>query len=284
MTKEIVPKKEAADAMKVIEQARQNFGSMQRSWYDFAKSVYMIRESEFYKKAGVASTFQEYVEIEFPTVSLSTMSRFMVIVEKWGESIESRLKKDENYILPAYDSCYHLASKESRIPKEDFSKLKKAVLDNKMSVSRLLDNIKEYIKKHKDKVEKEVSASYDSIEEQLTKDIQGELDVEEAEFIGDDEDDDFGTHISSSDVDFDDEEEEEDEDTDTSVESLLAKVQFLNDALPEIRSQVRSNNITKKLIKLADELNTLYSHIDEFLNKMEEASNEQTVSKAEKRA
>jgi hypothetical protein len=31
-------------------------------------------------------------------------------------------------------------------------------------------------------------------------------------------------------------------------------------------------------------LNNLYSHIDEFLNRMEESSNESTVSKAEKRA
>lgn len=276
----VIVKSESVDAMKVIEQARQNFGSMQRSWYDFAKSVYMIRESEFYKKAGVASTFQEYVEKEFPTVSLSTMSRFMTIVEKWGDSIETRFSRDENYVLPAYDSCYHLASKESRIPKEDFTKLKKAVLDNKMSVSRLLDNIKEYIKKHRDKVEEEVKDSFDSIEEQLTKDIQDELDADDF-----DPETAFVIDVKEYEDDEDEEDEDEDdEDEEASLESVLAKVQFLNDALPELRSHIRSTTITKKMIKLADELNNLYSNIDEFLNRMEEESNEQTVSKAEKRA
>lgn len=278
MSKEVVPKKEAADAMKVIEYARKSFGSMQRSWFDFAKSVYMIRETESYKKAGVAPTFAEYCEKEFPTVSPSTMTRFMVIVEKWGEAIESRLKKDENYILPAYDSCYQLASKESRIPKEEFSKLKKAVLDNKLSVGRLLESIKDYIKKHKEKVEKEVSESYDKIEAQLTKDIQEDLDVEEADFIGDDEDFMPEMVASSDEPEFDDEEEPE-----FSLESITMKVKFLNDALPDLRNQV-GPRMNKKLIKLADELNTLFGHIDEFLNKVEEASNEQTVSKAEKRA
>jgi hypothetical protein len=58
----------------------------------------------------------------------------------------------------------------------------------------------------------------------------------------------------------------------------------LNDAIPELRTQIRPTTISKKMIKLADELNNLYSHIDEFLNRMEESSNESVVSKAEKRA
>lgn len=278
MSKELapLPKKEVAEAMEMIEQARSSYSFMQRSWFQFAKTIYMIKSSEVYIKAGVAETFTQYIEKEFPTISPSTVTKFISIIDKWGESIESRFKKDETYVLPAYDSCYDLVAKEDRIPKEEFSKMKKAVLDNKMGLVVLREKLKEYVTKHRAKVREEVEEDYGKLEDELSKDIEKEV-GEEEEY-----DDDFMPEDVLSEPDEEAEIDDADADAEVSAATIHTRVQYLIESLPELRTQLEGATLTKQLIKLADDLSTLQEMVDEFLTKVEEKSNEQAVSKTKK--
>jgi archaellum component FlaC len=257
---------------KLVENAREQFLNMQNSWWSFAKIIYQIKETEAFR--AVADTFKDYCGKEFPSMSYETLTKFCHIVENFQDVIDHRIEKDPDYSLPAYESCYRLTTlKPEAVPKEEISKLKKSVLDGKMTYASLKDRIKEVMSKVKDKAHRDVEIRADRVEEQLLKDLsdEGFYDDETEEF--EDSDD---VVLPSSDGD-DDLEMEEASVSNRNVKSVLtninAKMLFIKDNLPQVTAHLDRVKITDDIIEIAENLEESVTAIEEFLEKLEEVSN-----------
>jgi hypothetical protein len=257
---------------KLVENAREQFLNMQNSWWSFAKIIYQIKETEAFR--AVADTFKDYCGKEFPSMSYETLTKFCHIVENFQDVIDHRIEKDPDYSLPAYESCYRLTTlKPEVVPKEEISKLKKSVLDGKMTYASLKDRIKEVMSRVKDKAHRDVEIRADRVEEQLLKDLsdEGFYDDETEDF---EESDDVALPSSDSD---DDLEMEEASVSNRNVKSVLtninAKMLFIKDNLPQVTAHLDRVRITDDIVEIAENLEESMTAIEEFLEKLEEVSN-----------
>lgn len=251
------------DAMKIIDEARNGFVSMQRSWFVFAQAVHSIDAlgQRAYEQVG-ANSFKEYAEKEFPTLNYKTLRKYVSIVEAWGDSIGSRFKKDTDYRLPAYETCYALIAKAEDIPKEEFTKLKNLVLSNKMT----WDSIRETLKDHATLKPSRTAVDLEDIEKGLLADIDKDGDLGEEEF----EDFDF---VEAEDYDPEDEVEEDLDEGKLEAESIVslkARINYLIDNIPPQMEALKT--VTDETTALAEILDTLYHIVDEYLKKVEELS------------
>jgi len=263
----------------VLKEAQINFAYMQRSWFLFAKSIHTIHMSKIYEKAGFTS-FKEYVETDFPTLSYSVIDKFVHIIESWGEALEMRINRDEEYKIPAYEACYSLiaAEKKAEIPKEELSRIKKAVLDNTISYHRLRDSLREHIDS-KRALRSDASIDVDAVEEvenQLAEELRssGELDS----FTDGSEEfdlDDPESPDEDEDFDFDEAEEEvevEKANMKSDVKTLAMHVDFLLDNLPSYCEAV--GVIDEGTVVLAEKLEKLIGILDNFLDHLDEIGKE----------
>ncbi len=123
--------------------AKEQFANMQRSWWYFAKAMGEIRKDKIYKGLGYQN-FKLFCEKEYPTANYLTLVKFTAIVDTWKDVIDAKLSKDSNFKLPSYESCYLLSAipTDSPLPKEEVQKLRKQVLDSKVSYHGLRDKLK----------------------------------------------------------------------------------------------------------------------------------------------
>ena len=248
---EVLEKVEKPEAEVLVEEARRHFGQMQRSWFGFAKAVARIKETESFKLTS--ETFKEFCDKEFPTVNFATIVKFISVTESWGEAIDSRLKKDPHYVLPAYESFYSLTTVESKVSKEELSKLRKAVLDSKLSYHGLREKIKELAGDYRKKIREEVDSATDKIEQELLDDLREE-DLDLSEEIVDEIDEDEGEDA-----------------TQDSVLSCISRVEYLKENLPELRKQVKkSKSVSDEVSELAKELEALGEVVKGFLKIVKE--------------
>jgi hypothetical protein len=253
MTKKLAEKK-PTEAMSLIEQARMHFGQMQNSWWQFAKSIHAIKDKEAFKEAGYEN-FKFFCQGEYPTMNYVTIVKFMAIVESMQEAIESRLK-DDKYRLPSYEACYTIVSvKDPVIPKEEISKLRKAVLDSKLSYMAIREKLKELMKKKVKDYREKMDTTVQELEKELTDDLTRDEMSSEEELL-----EEFETM----------EEEVDDSDGDGSVAVLLSKVEFLIDNLPEVQASM--TRVDDEIVDLATALEKLNGLINNFLDKVEEKS------------
>jgi hypothetical protein len=265
MVKSAVDKAKGKDiAENLIATAQECFGQMQRSWWGFAKSLHYIKTTRYmdgkiekfvYEK--VAENFKDFCEKEYPSLSYQTIFKLVSVVEKMGESIEARIKKDDDYQPPSYDACYQLTTlKEDKVPKEEFSKLKKMVLDNKMSFQKLRDELKGFLRSYRTRVSHEVDR--EALEEEVLEDIGDELEEYK---------DDESEPILDEFHDEPDSEEEEDETPSLKSANIIRcanAARTLIDNLPEIKK------VTGEVVALAEIIDNLSGIVDDFLTHVEE--------------
>jgi len=252
----------AVDADHLVSAARVHFGQMQKSWFYFAKSISLIKSTGGFLKFD--PTFREFCEREYATVNYSTILKFIAIVDSWGTAIESRLKKDENYILPAYESFYQLTTVQGRVPEAELSRLRKEVLDSRLGYHSLRERLKEHLVAHRKKVSAEVESSTEDIEKELIADLE-----EEDGFVGDDSGElEDRLFVPPDEEEVDDEEEEE-----NPVSVFTSRVSYLKDNLPVFQKELKkSKTLTDSTVELAKDLESLAETINEFLNTVEDLS------------
>jgi hypothetical protein len=157
---EIVVAKQIA---KMRTDARRAYGEMQKTWYMFAKVITNIRRTESFREMvsdhskDNFNTFQEFCEEEFSSISFSTIMKFTKIVDRWEKILDARLSKDPHAALPAYESCYQLATVEEKLSKEDFQKLRKGIVEGKFGYHSLRERLKEILETAREKVESKSS-------------------------------------------------------------------------------------------------------------------------------
>jgi len=232
------------DADGLRKQAREAYGRFQRGWFEFAKAVTAVHDTEAWGHMGYEN-FKEYCHEEFVDLDYSNIVKFVRIVKGyWGKAIESRLKKDPAADLPAWDTCYQLTAAEQRFPKEQIPKLRKEVLDGKISGRQMREQVRsladdttlESGKKKTKSVEREVEGA--------TAATNADADSVEAEVI---------------DVD----------DHEALAAEMIVHAKALADNLPHLSENVKEGG--QKTVKLASVLwEDVYDQIADYVNHMEE--------------
>lgn len=256
------------DDAKILERVKESFQKMQKSWWEFAKLIYEVRETESYKLGGY-ETFKEYCEEELPSTNFKSIMKFVTVVEIMGKSIEAKLEKDKSYALPAYEACYTLsAMREGAMSKEDMSRLKRDVLERKLSYHKLRDRIKELLTTKKKELKRDIKKSEDEImalTKKLEEDI-GDVDVE----IDDDIDGEEFADFDSVDV----TDELVSDDYETTLDELfttaLQHSGELFDALEMVETGLKGASLNKKTEKFAMKIEKTYEKLDAVLTKIEE--------------
>jgi len=270
VSKELVVKDK--ESKKALEAGRDSFRKMQESWFYFGKAVHAIYQGEHFRAIDEDLSFREYCEQEYKSISYSNIMKMVNIVEDYGELIESRMKKDSAYKIPAYDDCYYVVMANNRedLPKEEVSKLKKDILDGKLYFLKLREKFKELISAHSKKTREEVVASAAELEKRLVKDIEGEdLDAFDEEDFTSDDDEDETESEELEDID-----EDEDADLKSAIAATQARVDYLNDNLRDLLKRVEAEGASDEAAELCERMDKLYGNIDKFLVKYEEINNE----------
>jgi len=113
-------------------EARKAYHSLQRSWFDFAKVVTVIHDSDVWENLGFED-FKGYCKEEFADLDYSRIVRLIRVCKDWGTLIEARLKKNPECQLPSWVTCYQLSISEKKLPEADIPKLKKNVLEGRVT-------------------------------------------------------------------------------------------------------------------------------------------------------
>lgn len=127
----------------LLQEAKTNYRQMQRGWWFFAKCVHEIKKSKAYETSGF-ETFKEFCEKEYAAISYTTMFKYVSIVEHWQSIIDMKLSKNPNFSLPAYETCYSvLTISKDEVPEEEINKLKKQVIDSRITYSEVRKKVKD---------------------------------------------------------------------------------------------------------------------------------------------
>jgi len=264
-TKEI---KEVQAARKRLESVQALYRDMQRDWYKFAKSMKHIRDIHDHDILGVES-FQKLCEREFPSMSYSLISKFIQIAEKLGDQIDKRIEVAD-YRIPTYETCYQLTTIQPKVKEEEYKRLSKLILDDKLSVRDFRERIKALISDSK----KDLRRKIDDETDQFMEKTQKELDAELRGGGIDDEDEAYMVDAE----DFDPEEEEDhedhdvDEDEDDNANTLIglnSRTDYLIENLPEFVEQVAAlDGPTKAYLKKLKKLGAIIKETIEQINEV----------------
>lgn len=131
------------EAEKLRDQARDAYGRFQRGWFDFARTVTMVHDTKIWTELGYDS-FKEYALEEFKDLDYTVIVKFVKIMQGYfGKAIETRIKKYPNAQLPAWITCYQLTIAEKNFSREDLPKLRKEVLEGKITRTEMVEKVKE---------------------------------------------------------------------------------------------------------------------------------------------
>lgn len=229
------------DAEKLRDTARQAYGNFQKSWYEFAKVVATVSNNEVWTTLGHDS-FKAYCAEEFRDFGYPTIVKFIQVVNNWGDAIEDRLKKNPKQVLPSYETCYTLTASQERFPKGEVPKLRKQVLDGKISVADMREKVAE-VKGTADK------KSDDATSRKIQKDIENAapLSVKLAEGKG----------------------------VDDAVDLIEGKVDFLIDNIPLV-TKALGGEVTEKLVNLATKIQDklMDQVLNDFLDRVADIAEE----------
>lgn len=160
------------DKIDLLQEARDNYAGMQKSWFRFAGSLYMIKSSidsgdENHVLKGYAKDFADYLNKDFPGVDYDYARKMCKVFEAFGKEIQKRMTKPD-YKLPAINTCYlMIADKSQKSP--DFEDLKSEVIDGKITYEALKKKLVEKPTKDK-KVKKKTKAAVEEDESMIDED------------------------------------------------------------------------------------------------------------------
>jgi hypothetical protein len=258
--------KEVQVARKRLEVARDLYRDMQRDWYKFAQQMKNIRDLLDHDHLGVES-FQRLCEREFPSMSYSLISKFIQIAEKLGDQIDKRLEAPE-YRIPTYETAYQLTTIQTKVSEDEYRKLSKQILDDKLSVRDFRERIKMLITSAKKDLRRKIDDETDRFMEKTQKELDAELrgglaDDEEA-YIVDAED-----FEPDEDEDIDEDVDDEEEDNENTIVGLNSRVEYLIENLPEfVEHTTKLDGQTKALIKKLKKLSSIIEETVETLNEI----------------
>lgn len=254
----------------LLELAKNHFSRMQRVWWDFAKVIHKIRETEAYKSKY--ETFKEYCETEYPSTNYKVILKFCAIAESLGTVIESKLEKDKDYALPAYEACYALTTlNPEAVPKEEIARIKRDVLERKLSWHRLRDRVKELIESKRKETKDFVKKSEAEIEE-LQHKLEQEIDLsDEDEAIYDEAVDEGIVEELDADEPLDD---LVSEDFENKLSESLGKIEKtakdLTDQIEVAIPLIEESEYSKTMEKFAIKLDKTYVTMDKLLTIIQE--------------
>lgn len=240
----------------LVDLSKKSYQMMARGWWEFAKAITLTDARKAWEVVGF-KTFKDFCEENYPSVAYVTLVKYTHIVDEFYEIFEAKLKKDDKYKLPAYEACYMLTASKDKIEEEEFSKMKKELVEEKVSVATFTDRIKALKTKHSPTPK----AKAEDLEEELSKDIEEELDeeVEETEI-----DAAGGEEIDAEDIDK----------SESTLESLLQsipiKLEALTEDLTQVIAEVSKKNLDNTDIQvMAEKLDEFCSKADKFFTKLE---------------
>ncbi len=126
-----------------IDEARRQYGNMQRSWWGFAVAIHEISTSRAFIDAGF-DNFKEFCVEEYPSTNYSTMLKFVSVVSCFQDAIEDSLEEDPDFLVPSYEACYTVSTLYGKdLPNKEVSTLFNDVLESRVSYTMLRAKIKE---------------------------------------------------------------------------------------------------------------------------------------------
>lgn len=231
--------------------AEKAYKAFQTSWYDFAKALKALRDGAEWETQG----FDDMTSLcreKFPAIPATTISKFIKVVEEFGVAIEARSKTTK--ALPAYEALYMVAVNEKNIPKEDAMRLRKAVIECKVSTREVREVVKGFVgKKVSSHAEGRSEKRKQRDEEIGIKKVEVEDAVETKEDVEVDE----VEQITSS--------------IDKDAATTLKLVRQLLTRLPAISESMKEG--TNTLIELAEASEELQVVLGDYLDRLEEVSN-----------
>lgn len=244
-------KAEVMDSGTLIEEARVAYRAFQTSWFDFAKKLKEIRDTE----AWIARGFDDFTALckeEFPEVPAAVISKFIKVVDEFGAAIEARSKSQK--ALPAYEALYVVAVNEKNIPKEDAMRLRKAVIDGKVSIREVREVVRGFVAKKDTKHAEGRSEKRKARNEEIgIKSVEVEDATESVDDVEVNEDEEISTSI------------------DKDAEIALKFIRQLISRIPAITESMSEG--TNKLIELAEASEQLQVHFNDYLDRLETVSN-----------
>ncbi len=255
----------------LLELAKNQYHRMQRTWWDFAKVIHKIRTTEAYKSADY-ETFKDFCEAEYPSTNYKVILKFCAIAESLGHVIESKLEKDKEYALPAYESCYTLTTlNPEAVSREEIARIKRDVLEKKLSWHKLKDRVKELIETKRKEAKEFVKKSEDEIEK-LQHQLEEEID------LSDEEEAIYDEAVEEGVVDELDEEEPIDdlvaEDFDNKLSESLSKIEKLaKDLTDQIEVSIpliEETEYSKSIEKFAIKVDKAFVTMDKLLTIIQE--------------
>lgn len=229
---------------KLVLEVREYYRNVQKSWFYFAKKLKEIKETETFR-AYDSINFKDFCLKEFPSLNYTTIIKTIKVVENFGELIESKLEKQPDYTLPAYESCYQLINVKDKIPLKQHKELTMKVFNGKLSFHRFRDEIKKIIEaQHK-------FTPVDSSDEELERELMEDINTEDETIL------EIEKEVSSHNHD----------DVERMVNMMEVRLQFLKDNIPELTELISSDDdfITDDVIEFANELNDLLERSNDFL-------------------
>jgi hypothetical protein len=142
----VVDKKKKAEvktAEDLVDMTRMAYSNFRSSWFEFAKSITEVHDSEAWNKLG-HTTFKEYCLVEFSDMSYSTIVKFVSVMHSHlGILLGSKVEKDPDAPLPAWETCYQVKIAETKLPEEEMPKLYRDVLDCNLSLNKVMKKIED---------------------------------------------------------------------------------------------------------------------------------------------
>jgi hypothetical protein len=202
-----------------------------------------------------------------------TILKFCSIVENWGKSIESKIEKDTEYALPAYEACYAVISlKEDALPKEELARLKRDVLEKKLSYHRLREKMKELLEMKRKETKDFIKKSKEDIshlEKELEDQIGDQDDDDEVFSNSGDEDEDIYTDFEADDfedlapADFE-------KDADKLVEKTKKHCKDFSQTLDVLSEKIDKMTYSEDLAELHGQLDAMMPKIDGLIEAIQE--------------
>jgi hypothetical protein len=245
----------------LLGETREAYRNFQFSWFQFAKKVKVVQDTDEWEKAGYEN-FKEYCLDEFPDVAYTTILKFIKVADSMGQALDQRLIKSPADGLPAFTTCYDFLTHQDRIPKDEVPKIRKAIIEGKLTRHEMMEKVEPFIQKGHAKDDKRRADEAKKIDAAVAGDAKPKaaaskvvpIKPEPAAKADDvlDVDGDLAT------------------DVDKQVLQLLERVKYLNDNLPIVTAAVTVQSVA--VVTLAEALEKLTEHSDKYLDQASAAS------------
>lgn len=235
----------------VIEEVRRAYRSFAQTWLDFALKINAVSESEAWKLH--AETWSDFCSEEFPDITLGTISKFLRVAKDWGRALLEVRERRPDALLPTYEACYELSVHGDKVPKEELPKLRKDLLECKITRPELSRKLEPYRKPRVTRTHKFDREESKRIEKEIEKEVESR-----AEAVVDDK---KMAHAIDREL---------ASDIDATAVKLHDHVKYLVEHLPLLTSVVEKT--TFNVVKLAEDAEKLQGLVEDYLTKIEKIS------------